>query len=532
MQFADIIGTADVVLLQTDSGWNYADKKAFQIWQHRNLEIAFRSTENGTEIYAYAKKARLSRIVVRWKHNIDFEVKILGDHWERSYGDLEWRGFAPERIMPWYFIANCGDENYCYGVKTGANSLCFWQADKDSITLCMDVRCGGSPLLLENRELHVATLVSLTSTALPFATAKNFCSMMCDKPILPSQPVYGGNNWYYAYGESSHREILEDSNRISELAGAASNRPFMIVDDGWQRCHNSNFNGGPWTTGNSKFPDMQKLAYEMKNKGVKPGLWLRPLLTSEKVPDYCVLRSNSLEQYLDPSVDDVLELVSNQIERIAGWGYELIKHDFSTYDILGRWGFQMYGDITDGGWSFSDKGKTTAEIIKKFYRTIREAAKETMIMGCNTIGHLSAGLFEIQRTGDDTSGLEWERTRRMGINTLAFRMPQHGFFFAIDADCVGITRNIPWEKNKQWLNLLALSGTPLFISLSADAFGDEQKIAIRHAFESASKKLPDCDPIDWMNSTCPSKWLLNNNISNFKWSSTESEPYYSNIFQN
>ena len=37
------------------------------------------------------------------------------------------------------------------------------------------------------------------------------------------------------------------------------------------------------------------------------------------------------------------------------------------------------------------------------------------------------------RTGDDTSGRIWERTRRMGVNTLAFRLPQHNAFYHIDA---------------------------------------------------------------------------------------------------
>ena len=56
--------------------------------------------------------------------------------------------------------------------------------------------------------------------------------------------------------------------------------------------------------------------------------------------------------------------------------------------------------------------------------------------GCNTIGHLSVGLFDASRTGDDVSGREWERTRRMGVNTLAYRLPQHKTFFQLDADCV------------------------------------------------------------------------------------------------
>lgn len=109
------------------------------------------------------------------------------------------------------------------------------------------------------------------------------------------------------------------------------------------------------------------------------------------------------------------------------------------------------------GWAFADRSRTTAEIIIDHYRSIRAGADDAVLIGCNTIGHLSAGIFDVTRTGDDTSGKEWDRVRKMGVNTLAFRMPQHGTFFAVDADCVGqtATNSIPWAKNQQWLDLLA-----------------------------------------------------------------------------
>jgi alpha-galactosidase len=169
---------------------------------------------------------------------------------------------------------------------------------------------------------------------------------------------------------------------------------------------------------------------------------------------------------LDPSVPEVLEMVRTDIKRLSGWGFELIKHDFSTFDIFGQWGVNMKESMTRNGWHFADRTRTSAEIVVDLYRAIREAAGDTLIIGCNTIGHLAAGLVELQRTGDDTSGREWERTRRYGINTLAFRMAQHGAFFAVDADCVGLTNDVPWNFNAQWLDLLARSGTPLFVSAS------------------------------------------------------------------
>ena len=142
------------------------------------------------------------------------------------------------------------------------------------------------------------------------------------------------------------------------------------------------------------------------------------------------------------------------------------------------------------------------------------------LIGCNTIGHLAAGLFEVQRTGDDTSGRNWERTRAMGINTLAFRMPQHETFYLVDADCVGLTQAVPWELNKRFLELLSVSGTPLFVSFETDACGPGQRAALRDAFAVAAVPAPPAVPLDWFETTCPCRWLIKGAEIEYSWNDT------------
>jgi alpha-galactosidase len=267
---------------------------------------------------------------------------------------------------------------------------------------------------------------------------------------------------------------------------------------------------------------MQKLAMQMKELGTKPGIWMRPLLSNEKLNEAWLLSKDKFSDkfygdIMDPSVPEVLNKIDEDIKNIISWGYDVIKHDFSTFDIFGRWGMQMNSELTNDHWSFKDTSKTSAEVISELYNTIRKAAGKTLIIGCNTVSHLSAGIFEIQRTGDDTSGREWERTRKMGINTLAFRMPQHETFYACDADCVGITKDIPWDLNKQWLELLSMSGTPLFVSADQKAVGQEQRKALQKAFQLAAQATTAAEPLDWLDTTCPKKWLIDGNIEDFSW---------------
>jgi len=140
-------------------------------------------------------------------------------------------------------------------------------------------------------------------------------------------------------------------------------------------------------------------------------------------------------------------------------------------------------------------------------RALRETGGEgTLLEGCNTVGHLGQGIFDLQRTGDDTSGRQWERTRRMGVNTLAFRLPQHGAFYTLDADLVGITEAVPWEFNRQWLEVLAQSGTATIVSAGPPARGQEQRAALRQAFAIAAAGGATARPLDWLDTSTPERW--------------------------
>ena len=452
----------------------------------------------------------LSRVYLRWAAPAPAGAKILGDAWERAYGDLQWMGLRPERIMPWYMLVSDGSVTHGYGVATGCNSLCSWRLDAFHTELCLDLRCGPDPVELGGRTLHAATLVCREGIAgeTPFKAAHRFCARMCPSPRLPQGLIYGSNNWYYAYGVSSHEEILSDARLVAELTEGLEPRPYMVIDDCWQAIRGRQCNAGPWDRGNEAFPDMAGLAADISAMDLIPGIWYRPLTTYEEQPQECLVDrwGGHDASILDPSHPAVLEEVEQITRRLVDWGYRLLKHDFSSADIFGRWGFQMDREMFEGSWHFYDRTRTTAEIILDLYRAIRRGAGDAVIIGCNTVSHLAAGLFELQRTGDDTSGLEWERTRKMGVNTLAFRMPQHGTFYLADADCAGHTGSIPWELNREWIRLLSLSGTPMFFSMDPKKLDEEKKQDLKEAFRTFVSITEPAEPLDWMDTTCPVRW--------------------------
>lgn len=485
----------------------------------RGASVKFQQAKGHTDILIGSREMSLRWVQLRWNQSLPEKSRILGDAWERGYGDLEWRGIAAGRFMPWYFLADAGEKIEGYGVMVRPSAMCFWQADNEGITLYLDMRCGGDGVELGERIIKAASIVSCEFTeCTAFEAAREFCHTMCEDPILPEYPIYGSNNWYYAYGNSSEEEILNDTDYLLKLTNGVSNAPYMVIDDCWQEHHRlDEYNGGPWRKGNAKFPDMKALAEKITEKGARPGIWVRLLLNEdEKIPDEWRISHSGC---LDPSHPDALEYIKEDVKRICDWGYTLIKHDFSTFDLFGRWGFEMNPLITRNGWHFYDRTKTSAEVVKMLYQAILDSAKETnaIILGCNTIGHLGAGLMHMHRTGDDTSGKDWERTRRIGINTLAFRLPQHRTFFDVDADCVGIAGNILWEKNRQWAEVIAASGTSLFVSAKPGVLSSGEERELNQIMKDASKQNRHAIPADWQYTDCPQEWEEDSRITRYHW---------------
>ncbi len=491
-------------------------------WRRGQVEVGTTVGHDELVLTLAAPSSPVTAVHVRWQSAVTPGLRALGDAWERSYGELGWRDLIPERVMPWYFATHDGSACHGYGVKTDAAALCFWQLDPEGVSLWLNVTNGGDGVELGPRRLRMATVV--THRGIDGEDAQEavagLCRTMCVRTSRPSVPIYGANDWNYSYGQSTAETILRDTEFIVEVSPGGSVRPFSVVDGGW-------------SNGTAAWPNMGKLAHEIKQRTARPGIWIRPLEAPHGAPPGLLLpgarfgekKDRAREFAYDPTLPEAQERIRAKMREATGWGYEMVKHDFSTYDLLGQWGFEMGPQPTLPGWSLHDRSRTNAEVIAGLYALLRETAGEQVLLdGCNTVGHLGQGIFDLQRTGDDTSGRQWERTRRMGVNTLAFRLPQHGTFYTVDADLVGVTAAIPWELNQQWLDVLARSGAATIVAPGPPARGPEQRAALREAFSIAASGGVAARPVDWMDASTPERWRSIGKAGperRYRWSGTE-----------
>ena len=507
-----------IVQFQYGEQW-YTAAPAGERFETDKARLTLRQDDAGLHVQL-ASREPISYVKLRWRHALPAGARVLGDAVERAYGDLAWECVNPYKQLMWYCFITAGGRTEGFGVSVRPAAICFWQVDPDGVTLWLDVRCGGDPVRLGGRVLDVCTVLFADSREgeTPFRFTARFCRLLSPAPRLPSYALYGVNTWLYTYGylysDMSRESILRDCRFYADLAGPCENRPAMVVDDGWNAHipQHGGACGGPHTGGNDRFPEMETFAQAIREQGCRPGLWARLLPHyDETLPRELFLqRSPDTAQVLDPSHPEALRIIEQETQRLCGWGFELLKHDFSWYDLMGEGTLQTNWRLTPRGWHFYDTSRTSAEILIGLYAAIRQAAGDTALIACNCPGHLCAGLTEYYRIGGDTSGYVWDRTRKFGVNSLAFRLCQHRAFYELDADCVGHRDEyIPWEYTQRFMDLLAYSNTPLLLSIDPAELRDpKRQAAVADAFARSRARSSTLEPLDWMDNPFPEHWEM------------------------
>lgn len=430
-----------------------------------------------------------------------------------------WSSVGEGKTVPWYVLLNDGKRTYGFGVKVQPRAMCAWRIEPGKIVLLLDLRAGGRPLELGDCTLKACEVVRCESKPREsaFDTGRRLCALMCPHPRLPKEPMIGFNDWYAAYGRNTATNFLADAEFVVSLCKGAKVQPYVVMDDGWQRFSppeierlTGRFDSGygPWEESSRDFGmDMKTFCSKIAALGAKPGLWYRPLCMEGKM--------------CDPSDPNVLARIREDIRRFREWGFKFVKIDYLTFDWCGHFkGFDADGRLIRDDRRWKDATHTTAETIVRLYRTMRDAAGDEMVvLGCNAVNHLCAGLFEVSRVGPDTSGKNWEQTKRNGVGAVAFKGIENGTLFAADPDCAGLASEgaIPWALNRQWIDLLSRSGMPFFISWRRTLADDEVRKILADAFRRASEPRPTAEALDWFDTSAPHRWQTADGLRRYDW---------------
>ncbi len=514
--FVSLLRQPDDIKIQTaDSVLRFEEKREYTAPDVR-VECV---VQNGAlAVILYPSKEQVLRLRLRFCGDQSGVRAVLGEGWT---------AMIPHQPMDSYFYALVptreGEVLHGYGIKTGGNAFAQFCCDPAGITLWLDVRNGTGGAVL-TKPLVCAEVVCREGTASekPFDAAKAFCRQMCDAPKLPDKPLYGFNNWYWAYGEADADCVIRQAAYLAALCkpfSSPDHLPYMVMDDGWQIAHtrvmgNFRYNGGPWVPAADRFPSMKELAEQIHKAGCKAGLWFRPLLTLGHVPKEAVLPpvDGGVGLRLDPTHPFTLKRVEADVRRFADWGFDLIKFDFTADDFL--CGHPDNIDVSH----LYDRTLTNAQALKLLYEVIANAASDRLVMECGGVNHLSAGIFPISRCGDDTSGNLWEVTLRGGLHTF-LKLPQNRTFHAADVDCAVFTDRVDHSLNLQYLQAAAICGCPAFASVKPDCLtqAEEQRLAEIFCLAAKHTALEDAEILDWSYAAAPSNFCYRGEQIQYPW---------------
>ncbi len=492
------------------------------------VDYEYKVEGNCAKVIVRPSGAPIKFLKLRWRGDLSFVDGVCGDEWALAgaagaYSPIAWQSVQPGRRMPWFVYLKEGKRLGCYGVKTGADCFAFWQVDAHGITLFLNLMAGSVGVDLKE-ELVACTVVERFAPEgeSPYVSAKAFAKCMCQNPVLPKSPIFGVNNWYWAYGNITHDVVLKETDLLMEMTAGTKHRPYMMIDDGWQQNRGwvePAYIGGPWKSG-EHFGDVEKTAHAILEKGANPGLWFRPLLTLGKIPWEAHYYMSGGGQMLDPTHPFTLERIHNDVSNFRSWGFKLIKHDFTTHDIVGDNMTSLhYGTrLTARGEKFFDTTKTMATVIKNLYRTIQDAMGGGEVIACNTVGHLAAGIHSIHRAGYDTSGHSFEYTACNGPNAM-MRLPQNDTFYKIDPDCAAFTKNVPVEANLDFMKMCAVTGTVTMASVEPGMapLGFIEKI--QEIYHIADRDTLRCGIEHFEKTSCPEIFVDGDNRFEFEWTS-------------
>jgi alpha-galactosidase len=102
--FLEVIRQPDSATVFQDLDRPRSASRAAALWRSGEVLLRIEPEQNDLPIYISAPGTRLTHVHLRWNTDVPSSILVMGDAWERSYGDLRWSYVIPERVMPWYFL--------------------------------------------------------------------------------------------------------------------------------------------------------------------------------------------------------------------------------------------------------------------------------------------------------------------------------------------------------------------------------------------------------------------------------------------
>ncbi len=333
---------------------------------------------------------------------------------------------------------------------------------------------------------------------------------------VPAEKIpVGFCSWSCYFSDVNEEKIRRAAD--AQVAYAKGYETLIQIDDGWQK--NTSF-CGDWYADERKFPSgLASTSRYVRDRGMTFGLWLAPLLLSEKTPAYETMKDMAMDAVTlrnhyhpfnlgDPRFHEHLRRTFRRLVDDYGVGY--FKLDFLAASIR-----YFHG----GGTFVRFPGGYCVELLRSALQAIRdEVGPDVFLLSCGAQTLIGAGIFNGARMSADIiwgknaqNPIYWSIMKRC-MATVGRRYFYHNKVYMNDPDGVvlrdydrGDGFNCTWSEAELWSVAVAMSGG---LVLSNDELEDLSP-ARRKLFTHLLPALGIASrPVDYFECPYPTSYVL------------------------
>src|SRR5665213_1594670 len=114
-----VIQMPDQVQILFDDTYLPMQSSDQQTWKYKEAIVELNKAGDRIEIYVQSPAMKLKEVKLLWKHATADTASILGDAYERTYGDISWQKISDNskdssaKKLPWYCAAHDDNNTLC-----------------------------------------------------------------------------------------------------------------------------------------------------------------------------------------------------------------------------------------------------------------------------------------------------------------------------------------------------------------------------------------------------------------------------------
>ncbi len=377
---------------------------------------------------------------------------------------------------------------------------------------------------LEGRELAVDTPYVMERFMFTIGEAGEEDTLLCTyadhiatlNHAIPAKDMpVGWCSWSCYYSQVDEEKIRRAADAQHKYARGYAN--LIQIDDGWQK--NTSF-CGDWYADETKFPaGLEATAQYVRDRGMTFGLWLAPLLLSEKTPAYEVMKDMAMEAVTlrdhyhpfnlgDPRFHEHLRRTFRRL--VDDYGVRYFKLDFLAASVR-----YFHG----GGTFVRFEGGYCIELLRAALQTIRdEVGPDVFLLSCGAQTLIGAGIFNGARTSAD---IIWGKNRqnptywsimKRCMSTVGRRFFYHNTVYMNDPDGVvlrdvdnGDGFNCTWAEAELWSVAVAMSGGLVLSNDELENLSPARRKLYTHLLPALGVAAR---PVDYFETPYPTSYVL------------------------